>query len=145
MLTLNQRFIKMNYILQTLPGLVWKGFFLTSGVHLKNRLAMHVFLFFFWIASTLSIISIKKNERLQKIAWQCAKWTMTPKMNTVWNKNMAIGNLIINEVSYDKHINPFYWNWISNTSANRQKNWFWIQFPHNVLTFNDKSHLIFLS
>lgn len=103
------------------------------------------FSFFFWIASTLSIISIKKNERLQKIAWQCAKWTMTPKMNTVWNKIMAIGNLIINEVSYDKHINPFYWNWISNTSANRQKNWFWIQFPHNVLTFNDKSHLIFLS
>lgn len=33
---------------------------------------------------------------------------MTPKMNTVWNKIMAVGNLIINEVSYDKHINPFY-------------------------------------
>lgn len=85
----------MRYILQNQPGLVWKGFFLTSGVHLKkNGLT---FYFLFWIALTLRIISIKKTERLQKkIAWQCAKGTMTSKMNTVWNKIMAIGNLIIN-------------------------------------------------
>lgn len=56
-------------------------------------------------------IANKENERLhtQKMLGNVPNaWTMIPKMNTVWNKIMVIGNLIITKVSYDKHINLFY-------------------------------------
>lgn len=115
-----------------------------------ENLTGYIFLFFFesrWLSSNVKVyIANKENERLhtQKMLGNVPNaWTMIPKMNTVWNKIMVIGNLIITKVSYDKHINPFYWYWISNTLANRQKNWFWIQFPQNVLALNDKSHLFF--
>lgn len=127
-----------------------KRILLTSGVHLKIWLAIFFFSFLNRVDFRQTYVKVyianKENERLhtQKMLGNVPNaWTMIPKMNTVWNKIMVIGNLIITKVSYDKHINPFYWNWISNTLANRQKNWFWIQFPQNVLALNDKSHLFF--